>query len=335
MPCAVPQAGTLADKRIVVAIDSWEADSLYPSGHYVRTLGAIGDKETETEVRREPAATSRAEHAGEARAGGSHPVTGDRQACRRAAFLPGMPPTTRRFSSPLRTLSSAQVLLIENDINTSPFTAAVHACVPPLPWRVTEADTSDPQRAGTWGGVGWWWWWWWWGGWVGVVVVVGGGTQQPTGTFQPPPHTPRAAAALGAAPLHQLAAAGAPSAPPSVPVPLPLRLSADLRHLPVCSVDPPGCKDIDDALHVRRLPNGNFELGGWVVLGGGGAPLLPVGSCGCLRVWMLACGRSQAQAGGRAVGQACWLACRAQHLPTRPSHHRASLPLVQECTLPT
>ena len=25
----------------------------------------------------------------------------------------------------------------------------------------------------------------------------------------------------------------------------------DLRHLCVCSVDPPGCKDIDDALHVR------------------------------------------------------------------------------------
>ncbi len=36
---------------------------------------------------------------------------------------------------------------------------------------------------------------------------------------------------------------------------------ADLRHLPICSVDPPGCKDIDDALHVRPLPNGNYELG--------------------------------------------------------------------------
>lgn len=117
------QASTLADKRIVVAVDSWEADSLYPSGHYVKTLGAIGDKETETEV-----------------------------------------------------------LLIENDINTNPFTPAVHACVPPLPWAVTDAELADPSRA-------------------------------------------------------------------------------DLRHLAVCSVDPPGCKDIDDALHVRKLPNGNFELG--------------------------------------------------------------------------
>ena len=35
----------------------------------------------------------------------------------------------------------------------------------------------------------------------------------------------------------------------------------DLRHLAVCSVDPPGCKDIDDALHVRALPNGNYEIG--------------------------------------------------------------------------
>ena len=35
----------------------------------------------------------------------------------------------------------------------------------------------------------------------------------------------------------------------------------DLRQLPVCSIDPPGCKDIDDALHYRVLPNGNCEVG--------------------------------------------------------------------------
>lgn len=29
----------------------------------------------------------------------------------------------------------------------------------------------------------------------------------------------------------------------------------------VCSIDPPGCTDIDDALHVRTLPNGNYEIG--------------------------------------------------------------------------
>lgn len=117
------QANILADKRIVVVIDAWEADSAYPQGHYVRTLGDIGDKDVETEV-----------------------------------------------------------VLVENDINTAPFTPAVHACVPPLPWKLSDTDVADPTRA-------------------------------------------------------------------------------DLRHLLVCSVDPPGCKDIDDALHVRRLENGNLEVG--------------------------------------------------------------------------
>ncbi|KTW27004.1 hypothetical protein T552_02496 [Pneumocystis carinii B80] len=35
----------------------------------------------------------------------------------------------------------------------------------------------------------------------------------------------------------------------------------DFRHLPICSIDPPGCVDIDDALHARPLENGNFEVG--------------------------------------------------------------------------
>ncbi|KAK1167647.1 exosome complex exonuclease RRP44 [Acipenser oxyrinchus oxyrinchus] len=35
----------------------------------------------------------------------------------------------------------------------------------------------------------------------------------------------------------------------------------DLRHIDVCSVDPPGCTDIDDALHCRDLENGNLEVG--------------------------------------------------------------------------
>lgn len=35
----------------------------------------------------------------------------------------------------------------------------------------------------------------------------------------------------------------------------------DLRDLLICSIDPPGCQDIDDALHARPLPNGNFHVG--------------------------------------------------------------------------
>ncbi|KAJ9101817.1 hypothetical protein QFC21_003156 [Naganishia friedmannii] len=35
----------------------------------------------------------------------------------------------------------------------------------------------------------------------------------------------------------------------------------DLRELLICSIDPVGCQDIDDALHARPLPNGNIEAG--------------------------------------------------------------------------
>ncbi|KAK0703757.1 hypothetical protein B0T26DRAFT_681395 [Lasiosphaeria miniovina] len=35
----------------------------------------------------------------------------------------------------------------------------------------------------------------------------------------------------------------------------------DLRDLLICSIDPIGCQDIDDALHSRPLPNGNIEVG--------------------------------------------------------------------------
>ncbi|CAI7791080.1 unnamed protein product [Closterium sp. NIES-53] len=43
------QAAQLMGKRILVAIDSWQPDSAFPSGHYVKTLGDIGDRETESE----------------------------------------------------------------------------------------------------------------------------------------------------------------------------------------------------------------------------------------------------------------------------------------------
>ncbi|ONL93256.1 Exosome complex exonuclease RRP44 homolog A [Zea mays] len=119
------QLENLVNKRIVVAVDSWDVLSRYPSGHYVRTIGDIGDKETETE---------------------------------------------------------ASVVLIENDINTRPFSTQVLACLPPLPWTLSPEDLANPNRQ-------------------------------------------------------------------------------DLRQVRVFSVDPPGCRDIDDALHCTLLPNGNFEVG--------------------------------------------------------------------------
>ncbi|CCE61314.1 hypothetical protein TPHA_0A02320 [Tetrapisispora phaffii CBS 4417] len=40
-----------------------------------------------------------------------------------------------------------------------------------------------------------------------------------------------------------------------------LKNRQDLRDKLICSIDPPGCVDIDDALHAKRLPNGNWEVG--------------------------------------------------------------------------
>ena len=40
-----------------------------------------------------------------------------------------------------------------------------------------------------------------------------------------------------------------------------LKKRVDLRDKLVCSIDPPGCVDIDDALHAKPLDNGNFEVG--------------------------------------------------------------------------
>jgi ribonuclease R len=39
----------------------------------------------------------------------------------------------------------------------------------------------------------------------------------------------------------------------------------DLRDVPVFTIDPPGCQDIDDALSIRRTPDGNWEVGVHIV----------------------------------------------------------------------
>ncbi|KAL9106367.1 MAG: hypothetical protein Q9227_008568 [Pyrenula ochraceoflavens] len=121
------QAQELVGKRILATIDSWDRDSRYPVGHYVRSLGDMETKGAETEA-----------------------------------------------------------LLLEFDVQYRPFPKAVLDCLPSEghDWKVP-ASTSD---------VGW-------------------------------------------------------------------KGRKDLRELQICSIDPPGCQDIDDALHARPLPNGNFEVG--------------------------------------------------------------------------
>ncbi|KAM4701510.1 exosome complex exonuclease RRP44 [Discoglossus pictus] len=115
------QAATLEGARIIVAVDGWPKNSRYPNGHFVKNLGAAGDKETETEV-----------------------------------------------------------LLLEHDVPHQPFSQAVLSFLPKMPWAIKPEDMKN---------------------------------------------------------------------------------RIDLRHLDVCSVDPPGCTDIDDALHCRELENGNLEVG--------------------------------------------------------------------------
>jgi len=42
--------GALLGKRVLVAVDEWPAESLFPVGHYVRSLGNENEKEVETQV---------------------------------------------------------------------------------------------------------------------------------------------------------------------------------------------------------------------------------------------------------------------------------------------
>ncbi|KAK8809491.1 hypothetical protein WA158_000434 [Blastocystis sp. Blastoise] len=115
------QYNEIIDKRIILSIDDWPSNSIFPLGHYQSTIGPIGDKEVES-----------------------------------------------------------QVILLERRIPFLPFTKAVMDCLPPPNWKIT-ADNAKGR--------------------------------------------------------------------------------VDLRDRLVCSIDPPGCKDIDDALHARKLPNGNYEIG--------------------------------------------------------------------------
>jgi exosome complex exonuclease DIS3/RRP44 len=43
------QAPALVGQKILVTIDRWDPTSRYPEGHFVRALGQVGGRETETE----------------------------------------------------------------------------------------------------------------------------------------------------------------------------------------------------------------------------------------------------------------------------------------------
>ena len=117
------QAAQLTGKLIVVVVDSWEAQHRFPTGHYVRTIGAVGETKAESEA-----------------------------------------------------------ILLEHDVQTAPFSAQVQACLPTKGWTI------------------------------------------------PPEEVER-------------------------------RLDLRNGRALVCSVDPPGCVDIDDALHAREIAPGKWEVG--------------------------------------------------------------------------
>lgn len=116
------QVQRLLDKRILVQIDDWPRDSRWPRGHYVRTIGLIGDMDCETNV-----------------------------------------------------------LLLEHEIPTHAWAPKVLKCLPPKDFTISDEEAAR-------------------------------------------------------------------------------RLDLRTDTL-VMSIDPPGCTDIDDALHCKKLPNGNFECG--------------------------------------------------------------------------
>ncbi|KAI8616572.1 hypothetical protein BC830DRAFT_1063292 [Chytriomyces sp. MP71] len=117
------QIAQLAHQRIMVAVDGWSKTSRHPSGHFVKALGAVGDRKTETDV-----------------------------------------------------------ILLEHDVRFMPFSKQVLSFLP------EEGEA-----------------------WVVREELLAG--------------------------------------------------RMDFRGLDVCSIDPPGCTDIDDALHAKMLPNGNYEVG--------------------------------------------------------------------------
>lgn len=44
------QAPQLLEQKILVTVDRWDTTSRYPEGHFVRSLGKVGDKEAEQEA---------------------------------------------------------------------------------------------------------------------------------------------------------------------------------------------------------------------------------------------------------------------------------------------
>lgn len=118
-----------------------------------------------------------------------------------------------------------QVVLIENDINSRPFSSQVMACLPPLPWSVSSVDVANPIRQDL--------------RHLNVFSVDPPGSWTFFYSIAPAFSIFYLLFFLDGVVMSVLSN------------------NIGVNGLFVCS----GCKDIDDALHCTALPNGNFEVG--------------------------------------------------------------------------
>ncbi|KAG7279912.1 hypothetical protein CRUP_021545 [Coryphaenoides rupestris] len=242
----------LASQRIMVAIDGWPRHSRYPNGHFVRSLGAAGDKETEMEVLLlehdvphqdfskglvDPPGCTDIDDA-------LHSETLENGNLEVGVHIADV----SHFIRP----SNALDLEASNRGTTSTrhlFTPADRR-VPRIRIETRQASALASQR---------------------IMVAIDG---WPRHSRYPNGHFVRSLGAAGDKETemevlllehdvpHQDFSKAVLSFLPQMPwsiTPEDMAVRQDFRALTVCSVDPPGCTDIDDALHCRKLENGNLE----------------------------------------------------------------------------
>ncbi|CAM9581753.1 unnamed protein product, partial [Laminaria digitata] len=154
------QLAQISGQRLVAMVDSWDVGHVFPSGHYVASLGPVGEVSSEA-----------------------------------AALLVECEARFEPFS--FNALASLPIVPNPPEESQKP----TDALLPPATLAERERPAGGFGKASSWQDSGWR---------VQAADVVG---------------------------------------------------RRDLRGERVMSVDPPGCQDIDDAMHVTRKPNGKLEIG--------------------------------------------------------------------------
>ncbi|CAM9108734.1 unnamed protein product [Discosporangium mesarthrocarpum] len=170
------QLAQISGKRLVVSLDDWEEHSFHPTGHYVSTLGPVGE-----------------------------------------------------------VASEAGALLVECGARFDPFSFSALASLPRVRKPPKAVDSGGYQSA------------------TAAITSAVSSMSDKLGDMPMAAQRERPLEGYGCSPQWedsgwQLCAED-------------LEGRRDLRGVRVVSVDPPGCQDIDDAMHVRALGNGRLEVG--------------------------------------------------------------------------